>query len=565
MDKFINFYDRQDVQKFDWGEVAWIHEPSNSLTERLSAGFVKFFPGMSQSSHVHFGEEQILYIISGKGINVINGEKQSVSEGALIHCPPYCEHEVINNGQEDLIFLITYTPSKQTESYHHLSLTSNDKITDILEIEILEDIQRQIGELFNLSIVIMDNEYNNITKPISANQFCELCKKANLCEEKNTTYGSLLIGLDKAFICCNNIIALIIPIVANNKIFGYIKCGHFILNKPTDIEQNILNKLNDDLMIRQELIDAYNDIPVLIKSRLYVLEETVGIASKLISYLVENNLLEKEFAEKNKEILKTRKENINLANELKQLNTKLLKSKVSSSLENSIFKPKHLANREKLYYPFSYENNLKDSMKKLDQESSKRIIQEIISTYEKGILSFEEVKEIFEELVVSLCRILIYEETKDSEIFLQMRGKYKDRIKSCDNYRSIQSILIEFSYEVICILRDLLLCGKYGVINKINSYIKNNFRQNITLSYIADMFFLSPNYLSALFNDENGVSLKDYINKLRVDESKKYLEQTDLKISEISKLVGFNQLSYFGTIFKKYERCTPNEYRVKIK
>ena len=111
----------------------------------------------------------------------------------------------------------------------------------------------------------------------------------------------------------------------------------------------------------------------------------------------------------------------------------------------------------------------------------------------------------------------------------------------------------------------MLLNGKYELINKINLYVENNFYQNITLSYLAVVFFISPNYLSTIFNEKNGVSLKDYINKLRIKKAKKYLEETDMKISEISKLVGYSQLSYFGSIFNKLEGCTPNEFRGKAK
>ncbi|HEY5576307.1 MAG TPA: cupin domain-containing protein, partial [Clostridiaceae bacterium] len=85
----------RDVQKFDWGEVEWLHEPADS-TERLSAGLVKFFPGRKQSQHVHFGEEQILFTLSGRGVHMLNGRAEDVSVGMLIHCPPFSEHEVTN-------------------------------------------------------------------------------------------------------------------------------------------------------------------------------------------------------------------------------------------------------------------------------------------------------------------------------------------------------------------------------------------------------------------------------------------------------------------------------------
>ena len=49
----------------------------------------------------------------------------------------------------------------------------------------------------------------------------------NVCQEKNRKYEGGLKELNKAFVCCNNIITVMIPILVNNQIFGYIKCGHF--------------------------------------------------------------------------------------------------------------------------------------------------------------------------------------------------------------------------------------------------------------------------------------------------------------------------------------------------
>ena len=60
------------------------------------------------------------------------------------------------------------------------------------------------------------------------------------------------------------------------------------------------------------------------------------------------------------------------------------------------------------------------------------------------------------------------------------------------------------------------------------------------------------------------MSLKDYVNRLRVEKAKKLLKETDLKISEISRKLGYSQMSYFGSIFRKLEGCTPKEFRAEI-
>lgn len=561
----LNYYDdKHDVQKFDWGEVVWIHEPKNLLTERLSAGLVKFFPGKSQYSHVHFGEEQILYVLNGQGIHMVNGEKKDIKEGMIIHCPPYSEHEVINTGKDDLVFLITYTPSKLMEVHQDISIANNKHILDVLEKEVLENIQREVSEILQLSVTIVDNDNSYVTEPINTNRFCNLCKKMNICEEKNRNYEAELKETDKAFVCCNNIITIMIPILLNNQVFGYIKCGHFLLNKPEDVEEVISDKFNSRDVNIKELIDAYNDIPVIPKSRLYALRESLSIVSKLISQIIENNLVEKELNKKNNEILKSTKEKLHLEDALKQANMKLLKAQVSSSLNSYNFKAKTLLNRENLEYPLQYENKLKDAIKKFDEVLCIKIIKEVIKIYEEKGFSIQDVKGIFEELIVTLSRV-VYEETKDSKMFLDMRHRYKNKISNSTDYNALQEIISEFSKESISILNSMLLNGRYELINKINLYIKNNFHQHLTLNHLAEIFFISPNYLSTIFNEKNGMSLKDYINKLRIKKAKQYLEETDMKISEISKMVGYSQLSYFGSIFNKLEGCTPNEFRSKVK
>lgn len=553
---------KYDIQKFDWGEVTWLHEPSNLLTQRLSAGLVKFFPGKKQTRHVHFGEEQILYVIKGQGIHKINGEEKKLEKGMLIHCPPYSEHEVINTSQEELVFLITYTPSKLMEIHQNLSIVNDKHILDIVDIEVLENIPKEVSELLKLSVVITDNNNNDITKPINLNRFCSLCKSAGLCKEKESKYESELNKQDKVFECCNNIITIIVPILMGDKIIGYVKCGHLIINKSKDTEKLILESCKNMNIDCEELIAAYNDIPLIPKSRLYALQESLGIVSKLISNIIENNLVEKELSEKNNEILKNTKEKVYLEDALKQANLKLLKSQVSSSIKNYNFQSKNYFYTETMKYPISEEEKLKDYIKKLDENACHNMILQIITKYEG--LSIEEIKENCEELLIILSRI-VYSETNDKDMFLDIRYKYKKKIKNCIDYNNLKDIILEACEEIINILKNVLLNGRYDTIQKINLYIENNFNQEITLNFLAGMFFISPNYLSTIFNEKNGMSLKDYINKLRIEKAKEYLRETNMKISDISKKVGYSQLSYFGSIFKKMEDCTPNGYRAKLK
>jgi len=65
-----------------------------------------------------------------------------------------------------------------------------------------------------------------------------------------------------------------------------------------------------------------------------------------------------------------------------------------------------------------------------------------------------------------------------------------------------------------------------------------------------------------LFKKEVGISLIDYLNRMRIDMSLSYLEMTDLPISEIAEKIGFQDANYFSPMFKKYMQFRPSDYRL---
>ncbi|MGX7149056.1 helix-turn-helix domain-containing protein [Enterococcus ureasiticus] len=98
-------------------------------------------------------------------------------------------------------------------------------------------------------------------------------------------------------------------------------------------------------------------------------------------------------------------------------------------------------------------------------------------------------------------------------------------------------------------------------INKAIQFIKKNFKQKTTIDDIANHVYLNPQYFGRLFRKELGISVNDYINILKVEESCRLLHETDLPLYRIATEVGFADSSYFTRVFTKYLKMTPHEYR----
>ena len=110
------FVTEEDVetQVFDWGRLSWLSEPRVTAAEKFSAGVVSLMPGKGHQSHNHPGCEEILYVLSGKGRQMVevNGEaqEQEVGPGVLIHIPPDVYHSTVNTGDEPMRLLAIYAP-----------------------------------------------------------------------------------------------------------------------------------------------------------------------------------------------------------------------------------------------------------------------------------------------------------------------------------------------------------------------------------------------------------------------------------------------------------------------
>lgn len=92
-------------------------------------------------------------------------------------------------------------------------------------------------------------------------------------------------------------------------------------------------------------------------------------------------------------------------------------------------------------------------------------------------------------------------------------------------------------------------------------YIREHYRQDISLSDIAAYLELSESYASRIFNKHMGKNIPAYINQLRIEEARELLKNTNKKIYEVATEVGYTSTTAFHMAFKKQEGITPIEYR----
>ena len=92
-------------------------------------------------------------------------------------------------------------------------------------------------------------------------------------------------------------------------------------------------------------------------------------------------------------------------------------------------------------------------------------------------------------------------------------------------------------------------------------YMYENFVLKLSLLDVAEQSFISSWHLSKLLNQYTGKGFFEIINIIRLDKAKDILINTQLKVQDVSEMVGFQDVTHFSRIFKNYVGVSPKEFR----
>ncbi|MCM3714453.1 response regulator [Alkalihalobacillus oceani] len=100
-----------------------------------------------------------------------------------------------------------------------------------------------------------------------------------------------------------------------------------------------------------------------------------------------------------------------------------------------------------------------------------------------------------------------------------------------------------------------------SIIDRVIDYMNQHYMEACQLSDAAASVYLSPKYLSELFKKSTGETFTSYLTKVRIKKAELLLSNTKIKVTEIARMVGYDDPNYFSTVFRKALNCSPNHYR----
>ncbi len=100
----------------------------------------------------------------------------------------------------------------------------------------------------------------------------------------------------------------------------------------------------------------------------------------------------------------------------------------------------------------------------------------------------------------------------------------------------------------------------FSLVKNVIDYLGIHYRENIRLNTLSNYHHISARHLSRVFKEATGLSVFEYLQKIRIEKACLFLKTTDYKVTDIVNLVGFTDYRYFNKIFKNYIGMTPKNY-----
>ena len=96
------------------------------------------------------------------------------------------------------------------------------------------------------------------------------------------------------------------------------------------------------------------------------------------------------------------------------------------------------------------------------------------------------------------------------------------------------------------------------------SYIHENYNKDLNMAVVSNYISMNYSLFSYVFKQYTGTNFVNFLKDLRMQEAKRLLETSDMRVNEISQSVGYENEKHFMKIFKATLGVSPTEYRKSI-
>ena len=203
---------------------------------------------------------------------------------------------------------------------------------------------------------------------------------------------------------------------------------------------------------------------------------------------------------------------------------------------------------------------LMEAVRHLDKVSILAEIELLFREFENSFYSLGVIQSILINIVTELQSVL--EEYDICGLELPNNGHRLLETASSDICAlKLKEYVVECCFMAYDCISSKKGSKKDKLVNEIIEYVNSHYNEEMNLKNISKMFFINHIYVGQLFKNEAGEYFHDYVNKIRVQNALRLLQEGKLAIGEISEMVGYKYHDHFYRNFRKIFGISPSEYR----
>lgn len=432
-----------------------------------------------------------------------------------------------------------------------LNNTSGPQLEEIGEVSVLRQILFSFTKATGLHAFIVDSQGEVFVTAEEEEKYCDFCtivrsSEKGLCKCKRTYARAGLeaskYGKPYIFRCHAGLVAWAAPILIEERYMGAVVCGQVLAWEPEDFFWEEIEEMTKDLDVDvNELIECAKKLEILSS-------EKIQAAADLL-FVVANHIM--------KTGMLTLQQRRAITEQQARLGEEIQTRK---RLEMAL---KRLDNISVRGYSLEKERELIRQVRKGDKEGAQSVLNGILADILKGYSgNINEFKARVLELLVVISRAAV-EGGASLKKLLCLNSQYVEEFVKFNTVEDLchwmEGVILTF---ISCVNENKGMRNTQ-VIKKATEYIRNNYRQKITLDDVAKAVYLSPCHLSKIFKQELGCTIMEFLTKVRIEEAKKLLRNPKYNVIQVADDLGFKDPGYFTKVFKRSEGITPSQYREK--
>jgi two-component system response regulator YesN len=192
-----------------------------------------------------------------------------------------------------------------------------------------------------------------------------------------------------------------------------------------------------------------------------------------------------------------------------------------------------------------------------DIEEISEIVEALKEYYRSKLMRESEIKVQITHNMVMLNNILEQRYSDKKGDFPDFK-KVAEEIKNADSLSGLMDMMNRYCSGISeCIGTS----SAENVVKRMVAYMEKHYDQDLKLEGIAKIFNYNSAYLGKIFKKEMKESFNNVLDFIRIENAKRLLLQSDLKVYQISEMVGYSNIDYFYLKFKKHVGFSPKEFK----